>query len=503
MLNSLRSRLVLLYVVAAAFLIAIVGGTVTAFAFSSFGYISMQAVSNVARVAPDVAAEEMHGRTLEAAAPDIVRRLAQPGLRVIVLKAERGFDRPLAVSRIDNPEGVPPMGPPPQQMPGDGSGAPPPRLGPPGNFDYSGGPPRTGGRWEFPIRLNAILGLHPARVNIPGGHVVIFPDGAPLQSSMTNLWKWLLPAGLLAIVGAFLLGRYITDQALRPLVETTESLQRFAHGDFTPRPVVAERSDEIGALAAAYNDAAKQVAAAFDERRKAETRMRQFIADAGHELRTPLTVMTGFIDVLRSRSTGADERTTEGFEIMRAESRRMRALIDKLIRLARLDAPDPGDTGSQADFNLAQTVKRACAAMRALDGGDRISVHCDDEVWVHADEGEVYDAVANLLDNALKYAPGSPVEAHCSADGGSALVEVADRGPGLNAHEQARVFERFYRGDDRGEREGFGLGLAIVKRTAQRAGGDVGVASEPGAGARFWIRLPLTAGRPVQAAAPG
>ena len=138
--------------------------------------------------------------------------------------------------------------------------------------------------------------------------------------------------------------------------------------------------------------------------------MRQFVADAGHELRTPLTVLMGFIDVLRPRLSG-DERTAEGFEIMRAESRRMRALIDKLIRLARLEMDGDKRRNAQRTSISAETARRARPRhWGMLDGNERIRVEAASGVIVHADESEMYDAIANLLDNALKYAPGSPVE---------------------------------------------------------------------------------------------
>ena len=296
---SLRTRLVTLYVVAAISLIALVGGAVTWFALASFGYMAQQSAASVARAVPMVVEEETQGRDLEAAAGDIVARLTQPGLRVVVNGDADGFDRPLAVSKgSDANEHFPifPKAPGLPLPPGDPN-APNGPLSIDPNTTQLGPPPLPRRRPEpnvdFPFRLNVLLGLHPERVHVPGGTVVIFPDYHPLQNSMSGFWKVLVPVALAAAVGAFLLGRYITDQALRPLEETTRSLRRFASGDFTPRPVVAVRRDEIGALAQAYNDAAAQVAAAFEERQRSEDRMRQFIADAGHELRTPLTVDDG------------------------------------------------------------------------------------------------------------------------------------------------------------------------------------------------------------------
>jgi two-component system OmpR family sensor kinase len=505
---SLRTRLVTLYVVAAVALIVLVGGAVTWFGLVSFGYMAQQTATTVAREVPAIVAEETLHRKLDAAAPDIVRRLSQPGILISIRGDEAGYDRPLAFSKSPpDTGGRIPIFPKAAQLP-----APPGAPGEGGPLVVAprtmqiAPPPGDAGRrreeknFDFPFRLNILLGLHPERVSVPGGTIFIFPDYHPLQNTMSGFWKVLIPVACIAGVGALLLGRYITDQALRPLVETTQSLRRFASGDFTPRPVLASRRDEIGELAQAYNDAAAQVAAAFEERHRAEDRMRQFVADAGHELRTPLTVMMGFIDVLRPRASG-DVRLTEGFEIMKTESRRMRSLIDRLIRLARLERSEGSDGAVVERFDLAATARNVASTLGALDGTNRVAIHAAGPVFVEADESEIHDAIANFVENALKYAPGSRVDVRVFESRGNAMVEVEDQGPGLSTDDQRHIFERFYRGEGRNaESEGFGLGLAIVKRTAERAGGAVGVASAPGEGARFWLRLPLAAGAGSEAA---
>jgi signal transduction histidine kinase len=106
------------------------------------------------------------------------------------------------------------------------------------------------------------------------------------------------------------------------------------------------------------------------------------------------------------------------------------------------------------------------------------------------DETELHDAVGNLVENALKYAPHSPVDVSLRDDADDVLLEVVDSGPGIAFDEQARIFDRFYRGRDRAEADGFGLGLAIAKRSIERAGGALTLASVPGAGCRFTIRIP-------------
>jgi two-component system OmpR family sensor kinase len=338
----------------------------------------------------------------------------------------------------------------------------------------------------FPFGLNALLRLEPKSVDVPGGRVAIVPDPAQLARTINEFWEAVLPAVALAALAAWLLGRYITGQALRPLVETTASLNRFAAGDFTPRAVVTSDRSEIGELVKAYNGAAAQVSAAFEERKAVESQMRQFIADAGHELRTPLTVIMGFIDVLRRRSAG-EPGSAKIYETMLAESRRMRALIDKLIVLARMENPQIREVGAVDVSDVAGTVVHA---LQSLAPGRRIVLEARPGVLVRGSESELHEALSNLVENALKYAPDSPVEVAVRSEGERVLIEVADRGPGIAPEDQTRVFDRFYRGSNRGESEGFGLGLAIVKRVVERAGGEIGLESRPGEGCRFTLRLP-------------
>ncbi len=504
MFRSLATRLIAMYVLAAVVLVLMVATAVTAFALSTFGLTSRETVAAVARAVPsEVRLELSRHRTLALAAPEIAFNLGRPGVHVAVFgsaakgqpfqflaatgrtKADGSFEIVTAPSHSFGPS---PAGAGARALPG--GRAPPP--GPPPGAGVLGGEGR-GRDYDrmapFPFGLNALLRLEPMSVDVPGGRVAILPDPGPLGRTINEFWEAVLPAVALAAFAAWLLGRYITGQALRPLVETTASLNRFAAGDFTPRSVVTSDRSEIGELVKAYNGAAAQVSAAFEERKAAESQMRQFIADAGHELRTPLTVIMGFIDVLRRRSAG-EPSSAKIYETMLAESRRMRALIDKLIVLARMENPQIREVGTVDVSDVAGTVVHA---LQSLAPSRRIMLDARPGVLVRGSETELHEALSNLVENALKYAPDSPVEVTVRSDAEHVLVEVADHGPGIPPEDQSRAFDRFYRGSNRGESEGFGLGLAIVKRVIERAGGEIGLESRPAEGCRFTIRLPRIA----------
>jgi two-component system, OmpR family, sensor kinase len=492
--RSLATRLVALYVFVAIALVALVGGAVTAFALSTFAIGARDAQAYVAKEAPGlVQSYASRHRSLAEAAPDIIRRLSRPGLRVGVAENVRGGGHRMVA--IDDPMGgqdnVLILGDRPPKPP-DGVMGPPSAFGPHGMMGPHGFGPGSPNGFEhgppLPLGLNLFFHLPPRHVPVPGGFVAVLVDPRPIAHTVTAFWEAMIPIGLLAMFVAWLLGRYITNQALRPLVETTAALRQFAAGDFTPRAIVSADRNEIGELVTAYNGAVEQVTRAFEERRLAETQMRQFVADAGHELRTPLTVIMGFIDVLRRRATGGDVATTARiFDTMTAESRRMRTLIDKLIVLARLEAPE---LHGSDEVHLGELTSDVVRALSALDPENRLVLRVDSDATVHCDAAELHEAVSNIVENALRYAPNSLVEVVVSADASNAHLSVTDHGAGMTPDECAHVFDRFYRGHQRGETEGFGLGLSIAKRAVERFGGKIGVESEPGNGARFSISLP-------------
>jgi len=506
MFRSLRTRLVASYVFAALLLVIVAALGVTVFALSIFGSTTRETLESTAHSAPEEARLEVarHGSLL-AAAPDIVTRLVRPGVAVTVVTLLKG-SREVVRGQLSGPNGQLILktdsraggGPPAPRFgegPPDGR-APDVRRPDPGSGDARGPEPRPGPRGverpsSFPIFLNLFMRVQPQVVDVPGGRILIFPDATQLEHFVGEFWLALGVIGVFVVAAAWFAGRYIAEQALRPLIETTASLNRFAAGDFTPRAVVTSDRGEIGELVTAYNGAVAQVAAAFEERHSVELQMRQFVADAGHELRTPLTVIMGFIDVLRRRGTADAVSSARIFDTMQAESRRMRGLIDKLIALARLENPQRREP---EHVEIGAVAQRVVDALQALQSSPRVSLHAEDNLVVRADEHELHEALANLVENALKYAPHSPVEIDARAEGDRVVLEVSDRGPGLSDEDRSHIFDRFYRGANRGETEGFGLGLAIVKRAVERAGGEVSVESREGFGSRFTIRLPRQPG---------
>jgi two-component system OmpR family sensor kinase len=337
--------------------------------------------------------------------------------------------------------------------------------------------------------IAAALALRARFVGVPGGgSIVLEPDVADFSHSLVRYWERILPIGVIAVIIAWLAGRMITRRALRPLREVNDALRSIAEGDFTPK-LLLESDRSLYELTQTYNELAQRLNAATYEQRRHETQMRQFIADAGHELRTPLTIFMGYLDALQSGVVQESESVRRVHETMLDESRKMRRIIEKLILLARLERE--GESLADA-IDLQSIAARAVDALRPL-AGERLHLAADGDAVIVGDDGELYEAVKNVVENAVRYAPASAVEVRVGREGETAVLEVADQGPGMAPLDVEHAFDRFYRGGSHGEVDGSGLGLAIAKRAVERMGGSIGLSSGPDQGTTVTMRFPVQA----------
>ncbi|GAC56912.1 two-component histidine kinase PhoR [Gordonia hirsuta DSM 44140 = NBRC 16056] len=305
--------------------------------------------------------------------------------------------------------------------------------------------------------------------------------------------------GFLVVAVLGVAGYLLVRSSLRPLRRVEETAHAIAGGDLAQRVPQMRPGTEVASLAHSVNAMLGQIQRAFastaaseQQARASEERMRRFIADASHELRTPLTSIKGFAELI---GAGMTPDPADGIARIAAEADRMGLLVEDLLMLARLDAQRPL---AKAPVELPVLVHDAVAAARAAAGGREIVVVDETDGFgpvVEGDGAQLTQVLRNLLTNAVMYTPAdTPITVVVGVDGDQARVEVIDEGPGLSEDEAQRVFERFYRGDSsrhRGSDDGgSGLGLSIVAALIAAHDGAVGVASRPGAGARFWFVLP-------------
>jgi signal transduction histidine kinase len=436
--------------------------------------------------------------SLAKAAPSIVQRVSRAGLRVWLYDRKTGTsygargalgdfrplhgpDPPPAIADGDHAFGAP----------GDPGAAGGPRVAggpPPGGFD--GGPlgaNETHRQDWLAIFVAASAGERPRRVRIPNGSITIFPQPGPIVAVLETVCLVLGIVMLCSGTALWMCVRGVRRAALRPLHETTLALQRLALRDFSPRTILAGEGSAYDELARAYNAAVEAVSSSFEERRAAELEMQRFIADAGHELRTPLTIVMGYLDIIAGGALADPklaDRITTG---MRTEAARMRKLIDKLIILARMETPN--DLDARINIDVVSLVQRVIESLEPL-ANQPIEVTGVSFAHVFAAEDDLAEALTNIVENGLKYAPSSSIEIDIRSAADRISIAIRDHGPGMTTDEQRHAFERFYRGDQRGEISGSGLGLAIAKRAIERSRGTIRLESIPGRGTTFTIELP-------------
>lgn len=297
-------------------------------------------------------------------------------------------------------------------------------------------------------------------------------------------------AVVLALIGgggiliAALAGTAVARTGLRPVERLTSATEHVARtGDLRPIPVSGD--DELARLTQSFN---MMLAAVSD----AQERQRQLVADAGHELRTPLTSLRTNLELLlsasRSDSPNLSEKDRAEIETdITAQLDELTQLIGDLVELAREDSR----ARVVERVDLVDVVERALDRARRRAGEIEFSVSL--QPWLlDGDPGALERAVLNLLDNAVKFSPpGGTVRVQMYPLGdGSAVIEVADSGPGIADHDLPKVFDRFYRSSEARTLPGSGLGLAIVKQAVERNGGAVQAGRAPEGGALMTIRLP-------------
>ena len=209
------------------------------------------------------------------------------------------------------------------------------------------------------------------------------------------------------------------------------------------------------------------------------------LRSVSHDLRSPLTAIVAAGDALGSPALDAEDRLELADTIAR-ESRRLARLVDQLLDLSRLNA---GAAEPRADWCSLDEVIRA--AVEDAGAGERVRLSIDPELpLVRADAGQLRRALANLIENAMRYGDSLPVSVRARASGGRVLMRVVDQGPGIAPAEQERIFAPFYRAPG-ATGQGSGLGLAIVRGLVEANGGRVRVESVPGQGTSFVVELPL------------
>ncbi|HTJ74581.1 MAG TPA: ATP-binding protein [Acidimicrobiales bacterium] len=342
------------------------------------------------------------------------------------------------------------------------------------------------------------------RVSV-GGHPFVVaggrPAGAPalylffplaaVEADLGLLRAVLAGAGVGAVLLSAAVGALAARGVLRPLGQARTAAHRLEVGLLGTRLPEAG-GDEFADLGHAFNRMAEALERSVADLRGLEASHRRFVADVSHELRTPLTTLTTAADVLEGHSGGLDEAGARAARLLVHESRRLATLVEDLMEISRLDAGAAPMAWDQVDVG-----RLVASAVAARGWADAVRVEVADAGTTVADPRRLDAVVANLVGNALEHG-APPVRVVVSATADEVRVAVSDHGPGIRPADLDRIFDRFYKADPaRPGGRGSGLGLAIARENARLHGGDVTVASSPGAGATFTLSLPRRVAEPL------
>jgi len=305
-----------------------------------------------------------------------------------------------------------------------------------------------------------------------------------IESSMHNLLKSLM-LGILLAVGLIGSGSYfLTRKALRPVAIITNKAREISSRNLSERLDVYNEHDELGGLTVVLNDLLQRLENSF-------LAQRRFMADAAHELKTPLAVLRAhWEDEINNDGISQEvrEKLVQDTEIIS----RLAHLINNMLLLAQTEETKFERKRLQLDAVVKDVIYdvQVLADMKS----QQLHLHVTPTSEVTGDRDRLYQLVFNLVENAIKYTPEKgTIWVHLERRENQTRLSIEDDGPGIAEEHLPCLFERFYRvKKDRSRKTGgSGLGLAICKLIVEAHHGTIEVTSQPNAGTRFQVRLPL------------
>jgi heavy metal sensor kinase len=334
------------------------------------------------------------------------------------------------------------------------------------------------------------LRLQSSLITPPAGGTYLLQVGEPLTrveraiARLERMLWWSLGVGVLF---AGLVGHWMAGRALEPLARLARTIRDVDMSNLHARVPVRGAGDELDAVASSFNVALARVEDGVGQ-------MRQFSAALAHELRTPLAILRGETELALARANLPSELRQQ-MEGQLEEFDRLARLITQILTLARAEAGeirlahDPVDLGALV-VDIGEQMESVAQARDV-----RLMTTVDGQAMVRGDRGWLERLLLILLDNAIKFTPpGGRVSATVRVHAGTAALEVADTGVGIDADSLPRVFDRFYQADasrSRSDDRGAGLGLALARWIVAHHQGTIEVASTPGTGAVFTVRLSI------------
>ena len=306
----------------------------------------------------------------------------------------------------------------------------------------------------------------------------------PLRNVLSVIFFWVLAAVAFTLITSLSIQR----RYQRPIEEFSEAARKVAAGDFSVYLAPKHRADKTTHLDVLFMDFNKMV----EELGSIETLKTDFFSNVSHEIKTPLSVIQNNAELLQHKQLTEQQRRECTAAILQS-TRRLSSLITNMLKLNKLEKqviqplPEVYDVCNQ--LCLCALQFESVWEQKQID----FEANLEDRVMIRADAGLLELVWTNLLSNALKFTPeGGRVTLSQTSDAEELTVTVSDTGCGMDRDTMQKIFEKFYQGDTSHATEGNGLGLALVQRVLELSGGTISVASVPGKGSTFTVRLPIS-----------
>jgi signal transduction histidine kinase len=315
--------------------------------------------------------------------------------------------------------------------------------------------------------------------------VVVGASLATIDGAVARVEAEILLGGIIAVLVAGVAAWLLAGAALAPVERMRREAAAISAHDQRASLDVPQTHDELAALAETLNDLLRRLQDAL-------AHQRQFVASAGHELRTPLAILKSELE-LAGRPGRTRHELASAIDEAAIETDRLVHLAEDLLRLAESEESVDFIRCADADLVALAGAVIAASESRWRAGGVTVRLAAPPALHASADAARIRQAVENVLDNALRFAPeGSLVTIAIRSDGDGAVIEILDEGPGIHPEFVSQAFERFTRPDNGRDRDhgGAGLGLSIVRSIIEAHGGHVEIGNRPGGGTYVSMRVP-------------
>jgi len=318
------------------------------------------------------------------------------------------------------------------------------------------------------------------------GELWIFRSFENARQALMVLRRNIILLGLLAMLAGLGLTYLLARNIMRPVEKLDRAAAEVARQNYDYRVPVDSR-DELGRLAETFNNMCASIQSARREliRHERISTIGRLSSSIVHDLRNPLAAIYGGAEIMVDSEIAPPQLKRLAGNIYRA-SRRIQELLQDLVNVGR------GKTEGAEVCSLHEVAAAACDSLAPAAEAQGVTVRIEvaESIELPLERARVERVFINLVDNALEAMPaGGAIHIGATVDSDAATIQVTDTGPGISPEIREHLFQPFV---SSGKKNGLGLGLALSRQTILDHGGDMWVESEPGRGARFFIRLPLS-----------